>query len=68
MARGTLDEGRSRETRLLTPSITSSPPPWLLGPPPPPSDIAGSPDLHQFDGVSQGDSDVSGMAGLQHVV
>lgn len=33
MARGTLDEGRSRETRLLTPSIMSSPP-RLLGPPP----------------------------------
>lgn len=30
VARGTLDEGRSLETRLLTPSITSSPPPWLL--------------------------------------
>lgn len=68
MARGTLDEGRSRETRLLTPSITSSPPPWLLGPLPPPSDIAGSPDLHQFDRVSQRDSDISGTAGLQRVV
>lgn len=34
----------------------------------PPSDIAGSPDLHQFDEVSHGDGDTPEMAGPRHVV
>lgn len=34
----------------------------------PPSDIAGSPDLRQFDGVSPRERDIPGIAGPPHVV